>query len=94
MHSNILAGHITMFDTATRQMLAASQAGFMARGADSATAMRMAYESVFGLVQRNAMMMAFIDVFRLLGILFLCCLPLIFFMKRPTHSGGGPGMAH
>jgi len=94
MHSNILAGHITMFDTATRQMLAASQAGFMARGADSATAMRMAYMAVFGLVQRNAAMMAFIDVFRLLGILFLCCLPLIFFMKRPTHSGGGPGMAH
>ncbi len=93
-HSNILAGHITIFDTATRQMLVASQAGFMARGADAGTAMRMAYEAVFGVVQRNAAMMSFIDVFRLLGILFLCNLPLIFFMKPPKRKGGAAGMAH
>jgi hypothetical protein len=37
-------------------------------------------------------MMAFIDVFRLLGILFLLTLPLIFFMKPPKGRGGG--MAH
>jgi MFS transporter, DHA2 family, multidrug resistance protein len=93
-HSNVLAGHITVFDTATRQMLAAAQAGFMAKGADAGTALQMAYASVFGIVQRNASMMSFIDVFRLLGILFLCNLPLIFFMKPPRKGGGGAGMAH
>jgi MFS transporter, DHA2 family, multidrug resistance protein len=92
-HINILAGHITPYSPGAQQMLAAAQASFMAKGADAATATRMAYESMFGIVARNASMMAFIDVFRLLGILFLCNLPLIFFMKRPKHQGGG-GMAH
>lgn len=92
-HSNILAGHITPYSPGAQQMLAAAQASFMAKGADAATAARMAYESMFGMVQRNASMMAFIDVFRLLGILFLLNLPLILLMRRPKHHGGG-GMAH
>ena len=91
-HSNVLAGHITPFDVNTQRALAAAQANFIAKGADAATAARMAYASIFGMIQRNASMMAFIDVFRLLGILFLLTLPLILFMKPPKGRGGG--MAH
>jgi hypothetical protein len=40
-------------------------------------------------------MMAYIDVFFLLAIMFLVCLPLILIMKKPPKGGGGPGaMAH
>jgi DHA2 family multidrug resistance protein len=85
---------VTAYNVSTRQMLDAATAGFVARGVDATTAARMAYEAVFGVVARNASMMAFIDVFRLLGILFLCNLPLILLMRKPKHHGGGASMAH
>jgi MFS transporter, DHA2 family, multidrug resistance protein len=91
-HANVLAGHITPYNVSTQQMMSAATANFIAKGADPITAARMAYAAVFGMVQRNATMMAFIDVFRLLGILFIVTLPLLFFMKSPKHRGGG--MAH
>jgi len=93
VHSNILVAHVTQFDVSTRQAIAAATANFIAKGADPVTASRMAYAAIFGLVQRNAAMMSFIDVFRLLGVLFILTLPLLFFMKPPKHKGGA-GMAH
>ena len=45
--------------------------------------------------QRQAAMMAYIDVFFLLAIMFAACLPLILMMKKAPKGGGGPGaMAH
>jgi DHA2 family multidrug resistance protein len=47
------------------------------------------------MVQRQASMLAYTDVFRLLAIMFAVCLPLILLMKKPPKGGGGPGaMAH
>ena len=66
--------------------------GFLASGADAATATQRAYAAVFGTVQRHATMVAFVDVFRLLGMIFLLLLPLVMLMRRP--SGRAAAGAH
>jgi DHA2 family multidrug resistance protein len=55
----------------------------LARGSDFATATDQARVAAFGLVQRQAAMLSFTDVFRLLALLFLALLPLLLVMKSP-----------
>jgi DHA2 family multidrug resistance protein len=70
------------------------QSMFGAQGADPATAYHKAYVGLFGLVQRQAVMLAFIDVFQLLAVMFLAIIPLILIMKRPGKGGPGDVSAH
>jgi DHA2 family multidrug resistance protein len=86
---------VNIYNPAAQSMIQSVKAAAMSRGMDSATATKQAYAGVFGMVQQQASMMAYIDVFFLLSIMFLVCLPLILIMKKPPKGGGGPGsMAH
>jgi DHA2 family multidrug resistance protein len=86
---NVLGAHVNPYNPQTRQMLENMRAALMARGADAATATRQAYGALWGMVQQQASMLAFSHTFWLLAILFLAALPLLLFMRRPTHRGGG-----
>ena len=68
-------------------MLDQMRSALMARGADPVTATRQAYGAAFGMVQRQAALLSFLETFRALGILFLLVLPLLLLMKRPTRRG-------
>jgi hypothetical protein len=48
---------------------------------------------VYGLVQRQAAMLAFIDNFKMLGVVFLAVIPALFFMQKPK-TGRGPVSVH
>ena len=65
--------------------------GFMAQGMDQVTAQKQAYAAINGMVTQQASMLAYTDVFFILAVMFLACIPLIFLMKKPK-KGGGPGM--
>lgn len=92
-HSARLGEHVNLYDLSAQGAIARARAGFMAAGSDPVTATRRAYAAVFDLVQRQASMVAFIQVFRLLAIIFLLLLPLLFLMKRP-HTRGEAAAAH
>jgi DHA2 family multidrug resistance protein len=95
IHTNTLAQNVTIYSPATQTMIQGIKQNMMAHGVDSATATKQAYAGIFGMVQQQASMMAYIDVFFLLAIMFAACLPLIFIMKKAPKGGGGPGaMAH
>jgi len=95
MHTNALTQHITPYSPMAQSTLLAMKQAFMARGMDAATATQQANAATFGMVQRQAAMMAYIDTFFLLAVMFVACLPLIFIMKKAPKGGGGPGaMAH
>jgi DHA2 family multidrug resistance protein len=79
----LLGEHITIFDPTTAQVLAQLKAAFMARSADAVTATNQAYVALYGMVQRQAAMVSFVMIFRLLGLLFLVMIPLVFIMRRP-----------
>lgn len=94
-HINNLSQNISALNPIARQTFEAMKNAFMARGMDATTASNQAYAAMFGMVQRQASMMSYIDVFLLLSILFITMLPLILIMKRPTKQGGtAEAMAH
>jgi DHA2 family multidrug resistance protein len=94
-HIHDLATHVNQYSPATQTMLQGLKQAFMARGMDVATATKQAYAGVFGMVQRQAAMMAYIDTFFILAVMFIACLPLIFIMKKAPKGGGGPqAMGH
>jgi MFS transporter, DHA2 family, multidrug resistance protein len=93
VHMNNLVSNVTPYDQNASAMIAQMTAAFTSRGADPVTASQMAYGSVFGVVARQASMLAFVDAFRFLGGMFFLMLPLILIMRKPQHQGGGPGMA-
>jgi DHA2 family multidrug resistance protein len=94
-HINTLGGNVNIYNPAAQSTMAAMKQAFMARGMDAATAAKQATAGLFGMVQRQASMMSYIDVFFLLSIMFAACLPLILLMKKAPKGGGGPGaMAH
>jgi hypothetical protein len=45
------------------------------------------------MLYRQSHMLAFVDVFRLLGVMFLIIIPLMFLMKK-TRPGKGPMASH
>jgi DHA2 family multidrug resistance protein len=94
-HINDLAANVNIYSPATQNMMAQMKGAFMSRGMDATTATQQAHAGLFGMVIRQASMMGYNDVFRLLAVLFAVCLPLILLMKKPPKGGGGPGaMGH
>jgi MFS transporter, DHA2 family, multidrug resistance protein len=90
-HINILGAHVSQFDPGTQQMFLRMRSAFVGAGADMVTATERAYFALFGMVQKQAAMMSFVDGFRLLAYVFVLLLPLIFLMRKPRHHEG-PGL--
>lgn len=44
---------------------------------------------IYGTIQRQAVMMAFIDNFKMLGIVFFAVIPILLLMKKPRAQPGG-----
>jgi hypothetical protein len=55
---------------------------------------QQAYAALFGLVQREATMVALVRVFQYLGLLSLILIPLIALTKRPPKSESSPTLVH
>jgi DHA2 family multidrug resistance protein len=86
----MLGAHVTPYDPASQSMLASMRAAMMAAGADAVTAMNRAYAAVYALVLKQAAMVAFVGIFRLMAIMFILLLPLVLVMQRPRR---GPAMS-
>jgi DHA2 family multidrug resistance protein len=87
-----LTTHVNVYDPTTQSMIAQLRAAFVAAGADVATATDRAHAALFGMIERQAAMISFVHLFRVLGFVFIMVIPLVLLMKRPTH--GGRAAAH
>ncbi len=85
----VLGANINAYNPAARSMLAASRDAFIRAGADPAIATNQALVAMSGIVHRQAAMIAFVGIFRLLGVIFLLLIPLVFVMKRPKGKAVG-----
>jgi DHA2 family multidrug resistance protein len=61
------------------------EAVMMTHGSDPATASRQAYVSIWGLIERQASMQAFVDTFLAMAVVFMLMLPLLLVMKKPKY---------
>jgi DHA2 family multidrug resistance protein len=88
IHNVQLNSHIVAGSPAYESMIAGSQAHFLAVGADPVQAVQQAHGLLYWMVQRQAAMMAFVDNFWLLGLIFLLMIPLLFLMKKAPPPKG------
>ena len=58
----------------------------MSRGSDPVKATREAYAAMYGIVQQQAALLAYLNEFKFFGVVFLIMLPLIFLMRRPART--------
>ena len=84
----LLGAHVTPTIRRRRRCSRRCRPAFMAAGADAVTATNRAYAALFGMVQRQATMVSFVELFQLLGLMFLALIPLVLLMKRPRQQGG------
>jgi DHA2 family multidrug resistance protein len=87
VHQSVLVEPLNPLDPRYNDWMAKAQSTFGSVG-DTTTPLAVLYSEV----QRQASMLAFLDVFRELMIVVLVVAPLVFLMS-PAKSGGG-GMAH
>jgi DHA2 family multidrug resistance protein len=80
-HQALMIGHLTPTDPVFTQRLAAAQHA-LAQHTDSVTATHQAYGLVYSTLNAQAHLWAFVDTFRVFGLMVLCCLPLILLFKR------------
>jgi len=84
-HQALMVGHLTPTDPVFRERLAAAQAA-LARQGDPVLATKQAYSLIYGTLDAQAHLWAFVDNFRLFGLLALGGIPLIFLFKRINRA--------
>jgi MFS transporter, DHA2 family, multidrug resistance protein len=88
-----LGEHVTAYDPVTQSTLNQIIQGMIAAGADVSTATQRAYVILHGMLLRQASMVSFVTIFKMLGVLFLLMIPLVLLMQRPS-KGSAPAAAH
>jgi len=83
-----LGEHISLYDPVTQSTLSQITSGLIAAGADTVTASERALVILRGMLLREASMVSFVMLFRLLGVMFLLLVPLVFIMRRPKGASG------
>jgi DHA2 family multidrug resistance protein len=81
-HQNILVANVTDTSNTYRNMLQGAQAMLAHQGVNPADAAAKAKTLIYDMVLQQANMMAFIDNFLVLGMVFLLLIPLVFLMKK------------
>lgn len=92
-HANMLVAHISATDPQSRATYSGIRQLLMAHGSAAATATKQAQAALFGMVQKQAVMLSFLDAFRLLAVIFLLMIPLVWLTKKPPQ-GAPPPAAH
>jgi DHA2 family multidrug resistance protein len=86
-----LGAHVTPENPLVAERLAQLQAGLAARGGfDPTSAKAAALAALNGQVTQQAAVLSFEKVFLLCGVLFLCVLPLLLFLKHDRRAGTKP----
>ena len=92
LHQNHLVANVRGGDIETWRYLQGLRAHFQALGADGVTASRKALGAIYGLVQQHAAMLAFVEAFWVMGVVFLLMLPFLPLLQysKPSRSGTVP----
>jgi DHA2 family multidrug resistance protein len=90
----ILGSNVTATNPQASLWLNSLKSMYLGNGSGQGLADQRAYASVFGMVQRQAAMRAFVDLFQLLTVVFLLMIPLTLLMKKPTAGGAAPQGGH
>lgn len=94
VHRGNLLSHVSVYDPAVRERLSAVTGGLMSRGSDFYQAQKQAYAAIEGAVVRQTFLLTYMDAFRVVGVFFLCCIPLLLLFKRRKGPAPAPVSMH
>jgi DHA2 family multidrug resistance protein len=86
-HQSVLVAHVTPYDAGYREAVVGFAARLQSHGASAVDAGRQAHGVLYGVVQRQASMLAFADAFWIMAVLFMAIIPLMFLMKSAPKYG-------
>ncbi|HWE01354.1 MAG TPA: DHA2 family efflux MFS transporter permease subunit [Tepidisphaeraceae bacterium] len=90
-HQSVLGGHVNPFNPIAQRMLHGMMGVVSEHGGSSVSyALLQAQRMTYRVVQRQAQMLAYIDVFWLLSIFCAAMIPMLFLMKK-NKPGAAPG---
>ncbi|PYM28848.1 MAG: hypothetical protein DMD80_10575 [Candidatus Rokuibacteriota bacterium] len=89
-HQARLASHVSLYDPAVWDRYQTLVATFTARGADLATAEQQAWAHLYQMVQRQALLLSFIDNFWWLAWIFAAVIPFVLFLGHRPRLGEPP----
>jgi DHA2 family multidrug resistance protein len=89
-HQSILAEHVTPYSLQTQDFLRQARGFLVLQGSDWTTAGRQSQALLYGTVQQQAALMSFVEVFRIMGYLFLATIPLALLMRKAKSWGSAP----
>jgi DHA2 family multidrug resistance protein len=90
-HQTILASHITASSRMGRESMEQIAGFLQLNGVDQMTARHKAGALIYGTMQQQAALLSYVDVFHVMGILFLMVIPLVFLMRRPHRQTAASG---
>lgn len=90
-HQHVLVSHVTPYDPQATERFTYIWQGLIQAGADPVTAQAQAGQLIYLEVQRQSVLMAFLDSFWVIGVASLACVPLVFLMRKFT---GGMTIGH
>jgi DHA2 family multidrug resistance protein len=88
VHQQNLVSHMTPYDPAYRESVAAATQVLTAHGSSPADAVTQAHGLLYGSMLRQATMLSFLDVFWVMSLLFLTVIPLMFLIKKSGPARG------
>ncbi len=89
-HQARLASHVSLYDPDVWDRYQTLAATFIARGSDAVTAEQQAWAHLYDTVQRQALLLSFIDNFWWLVWIFLAVIPFVFFLGRRPRLAEPP----
>jgi len=92
-HQNVLVGHLTPYDSPYAALVTGAGQFLAGKGSDAVHAAHQAQGVAYALVQRQAAVLAFIDNFWILGVMFLALVPLALALKSPPRGERPPALA-
>jgi DHA2 family multidrug resistance protein len=88
-HQTRLTERVNDYSAAYHSTMNGLQTKLVAAGSTAAHATAQAHGMIYNTIQRQALILAFIDNFKMLGVVFLGVIPVLLMMKKPKAPAGG-----
>jgi DHA2 family multidrug resistance protein len=88
-HQARLVDHVNNMNPALRTMTSGTTLRLISHGSNAFAAAAQSRGMIYNMVQRQAAMLAFLDNFKILGIVFLAVIPVLLLMRKPRVPAGG-----
>ena len=93
-HRAALVENVSLYNQATNQRLDLLTGAFQSKGMDPAIAHQQAIAALDQTINLQSAVMSFADIFWLVGIVFLCSLPLLLFLGKGSAGKSVSASAH